>query len=1345
MNVIHFTPTATTAEGYRKWSSALLAGCALLLAGCDSDNDTPTNQAPEPVTEIVLPVSPNERQAVIYYNRADQDYSDWGLHLWGAQGANFVSNEYISDSGETDWAKPQLAEGIDPTFGAYYVVELDSADWQSFNFIVHKGDEKDVGGGDHRFSKADLGQQIFTFSGNGQLFVEPLTEPPLTIEGASSHWLIDANGDSVLLTNDNNLGSATLYASATAELAIDGASNRLVNGNAYPLTTTDLSAELQRQYPHLADFSAWRFATEVDANTLLKQQLVLHHSRADGSQMATQVQLAGALDGLYGDAASQLDYFPQLSGNLAGFTLWAPTAQQVSLVPAYFSNGSIVEAAPIAMSFDDDSGAWTLSTDQLVSGDYYRYELTLYHPLTMQLETYRVADPYSLSVSTNSTYSQLLDLDDSALQPSGWLDDADHQVDSAEQIIIYEAHIRDFSNSDQLGSAAYNGKYLAFTETERESVSHLQSLADAGLTHFHLLPSFDIASVNENPAQRIDLTSSKAALCALNPSAALCSNTDVAASDTIAEALARCDVSSGCGQQLLADVRGLDSFNWGYDPLQYSTPEGSYASDANGSSRVLEFRQMVHSLHQMGLSVVMDVVYNHTASSGLYDNSVLDRIVPGYYHRLNPYNGSIENSTCCENTASEHRMMEKLMVDSLVHWAKHYQIDGFRFDLMGHHSKANIETAYQAVTTAVNHFIYFYGEGWNFGEVANDARFVQATQANMAGTGVGSFSDRIRDSLRGGGPFDSGTGLRQSQGFTTGLFTDPNELNQGSAAEQTKLLHETDIIRVNLAGGLKDFLLQVSDDRIMAGVDVDYQGQSAGYTDDPQELVNYVSKHDNQTLWDNNQYKLPTELSAAERVRVQNLALNTILVGQGVPFLHMGAELLRSKSMERDSYDSGDWFNSVWFDGSSNGWNRGLPRADKDGDNWPLIQTIIGNSNIAVTSSDIAAASANLKEFLGIRASSALFALADKTTVMSRVDFHNTGADQLAGVIAMSIDDGLGVSDLDPLVDALMVIINARPQAVTLLADKASGFSLHPSLSDGINDDPLQASAYVDDHGFNVPARTVSVFVKAQGASQGAGLAVTPKTATPTTLQAPVHVRGSLYGDGWPADDGNLLQDLGGNLHAVTLPLTAGNYQFKLASSDWSTHNWGSDTALVLAEATPLYQNGGNINLAVDRDGDYQFLLNISNLAQPTVTVSYQQPSVESCSALDDVAELGPLGDSRLFVRGDLSGWNAEDQFELSYKGNNIYQALFSYSGTVQFKLADASPNWDLQYFVSDNGSVGLLQTETDYRIQRGNAGTDNNSVNLDGGNWRVTLTLDEPLVLDGDAGNLLIEACNPS
>jgi pullulanase/glycogen debranching enzyme len=217
---------------------------------------------------------------------------------------------------------------------------------------------------------------------------------------------------------------------------------------------------------------------------------------------------------------------------------------------------------------------------------------------------------------------------------------------------------------------------------------------------------------------------------------------------------------------------------------------------------------MVQALNQRGLRVVMDVVYNHTNSAGQDSKSVLDRIVPGYYHRLNA-DGNVEMSTCCQNTATEHAMMEKLMVDSLVTWAKAYKVDGFRFDLMGHHMKSNmlkVRAALDALTVAKDGVdgksIYVYGEGWNFGEVANSARGVNATQLNMPGTGIGTFSDRLRDRARGGGPFN---GL-QDQGFISGLFYDPNSTNQGTPEEQkTRLLDHMDQIRVGLAGNLRDY------------------------------------------------------------------------------------------------------------------------------------------------------------------------------------------------------------------------------------------------------------------------------------------------------------------------------------------------------------------------------------------------------------------------------------------------------------------------------------------------------------------------------------------------------------
>ena len=225
-------------------------------------------------------------------------------------------------------------------------------------------------------------------------------------------------------------------------------------------------------------------------------------------------------------------------------------------------------------------------------------------------------------------------------------------------------------------------------------------------------------------------------------------------------------------------IRDLDGFNWGYDPFHFQAPEGSYAVDPNGGARVAEFREMVGALHGMGLQVVLDEVYNHTAASGQGEKSVLDRIVPGYYQRLNAV-GNVETSTCCQNVATEHEVAEKLMVDSVVLWAKEYKVDGFRFDLMGHHSKQNmlaVRAALDELTLEADGVdgkaVYLYGEGWNFGEVANNALFEQATQGQLGGTGIGSFNDRLRDGVHGGSPVDGASTF--DQGFGTGLGTDPN-------------------------------------------------------------------------------------------------------------------------------------------------------------------------------------------------------------------------------------------------------------------------------------------------------------------------------------------------------------------------------------------------------------------------------------------------------------------------------------------------------------------------------------------------------------------------------------------
>jgi pullulanase-type alpha-1,6-glucosidase len=383
---------------------------------------------------------------------------------------------------------------------------------------------------------------------------------------------------------------------------------------------------------------------------------------------------------------------------------------------------------------------------------------------------------------------------------------------------------------------------------------------------------------------------------------------------------------------------------------------------------------------------------------------------------------------------------------------------------------SNMEKALDAVT-AVDPDTYFYGEGWNFGEVANNARGVNAIQPNMAGTGIGSFNDRLRDAVRGGGPFDGGDALRANQGFSNGLFSIPNDRNSGSDAEKTRLLQISDWIRVGIAGSLSDYSLITADGTTRTGAEIDYNGQSAGYTSDPQEIINYVSKHDNQTLWDNNQYKADFAATLQERAQMQVVGLSVPILSQGIPFIHMGSELLRSKSMERDSYDSGDWFNEVDFSYQETAWNSGLPRQDKDGANWDLITEIIGQFQAGPTPSEIDYTREQVEKLLIVRNESELFRLRTAEQVSERLSFHNTGPSQVPGVIAFSLDDGPdnGLTDLDSDVDQVVVVINSTGTQQALDTSLNEAFSVMADTS------PEQTAAAANGT-FTVPALSVAVF-----------------------------------------------------------------------------------------------------------------------------------------------------------------------------------------------------------------------------------------------------------------------------
>jgi pullulanase-type alpha-1,6-glucosidase len=568
----------------------------------------------------------------------------------------------------------------------------------------------------------------------------------------------------------------------------------------------------------------------------------------------------------------------------------------------------------------------------------------------------------------------------------------------------------------------------------------------------HLLPVFDIATIPEVRADHEEPACDLEALTAANP--------------------------AGEEQQACIEpIRDTDGFNWGYDPWHYTTPEGSYATDPEGPVRTRQFREMVAAINDAGLRVVMDVVYNHTTAHGQDPRSVLDRIVPGYYQRLSS-TGAVETSTCCSNTATEHAMMEKLMVDSVVTWATEYKVDGFRFDLMGHHSRANMEAvraALDELTVADDGVdgssIYVYGEGWNFGEVANNARFQQASQLELFGAGIGTFSDRLRDAVRGGGPFDDDPRI---QGFASGLYTAANTSPANGSTEQqlARLLLYHDQIKVGLAGNLRDYEFVDRTGAEVTGAEVDYNGQPAGYAADPSEVITYVDAHDNETIFDALTYKLPEPTSMADRVRMNTLALSTTALAQGPSFWHAGADILRSKSLDRNSYNSGDWFNRVDWTYQESTFGSGLPPEGDNSSKWPFMIPLLGDPALKPGPADIAAAHAGALDLLQLRFSSPLFRLGSAELIQQRVGFPTGGPGQTPGVIVMTIDD-VGGTDLDPDRERLVVVWNATPAEQTVDVAGAGSLVLNPMQANGSDDVVRQTT--VDADSVTIPARTVAV------------------------------------------------------------------------------------------------------------------------------------------------------------------------------------------------------------------------------------------------------------------------------
>ncbi|MFJ9605563.1 pullulanase-type alpha-1,6-glucosidase [Kitasatospora sp. NPDC101176] len=994
--------------------------------------------------------TPPANTAVIHYNRADGDYDGWGLHDWTGAAT------------PTDWGKP-LTPARRDAFGAVFEVPL-APGATSLSYILHKGNDKDLPA-DQSLDFAVDGREIWILGGReGHLLPQnAASSSQIDLGTAKAQW-IDAR--TVVVPANHGASDQALAGGTSAQLVYDPAGGIKADkgvltgpGRWIRLTPVQggLTAAQKAAFPHLAGYRAFTVDARDTARVpaaLRSQLLFTEHLPSGAVLAATGVQTPGVLDDLYARRTGKVDFGPAYYDGKVALSLWAPTAQEVSVQVFDGATGGTPRTLPLKR--DDETGVWEVVRDKAeLDGKYYLYQVKVWAPSVQQLVVNTVTDPYSVALSTDSRRSLVADLDAGALKPQGWDDHARPKAVPAAQQQIQELHVRDFSVEDGTVPAAERGTYLAFTESQSAGMQHLRDLAKAGVTTIHLLPTFDIATIRENRAE---------------------------------QKLPACDLKSlpadGPKQQeCVAAVAADDAYNWGYDPLHYNVPEGSYATDPEGTARTVQFRWMVQAIHQAGLRVVLDVVYNHTAAGGQAEHSVLDRVVPGYYQRLDA-DGRITTDSCCADTAPEHAMMNRLVVDSVTTWAREYKVDGFRFDLMGLDPKStmlDVQAALRKMTPDSDGVdgknVLLYGEGWNFGVVANGARFEQATQLTMAGTGIATFDDRIRDAARGGNFMLSSA---PQQGFASGLYTDPNGSPANGTADEQKarLLHQMDQLKVGLTGNLAGYSFTDSRGRSVTGAQVDYNGAPTGYAAVPGEAVEYVDAHDNTDLFDALAYKLPAGTAPADRARMQALGLSLTALTQGAGFAQAGSDQLRSKSLDANSYDSGDWFNAIHWDAADgNGWGRGLPPAADNKDLWPTAKSLLANPRLTVGAADIRATAAQYQQFLRIKQSSPLFSLPTLAAVQQRLSYPLSGTSgETPGVITLHLD-GTGLKGAEK---GVTVVFNATPtaQTQTVAALKGTAQALHPVQAGGTDQVVKQSGFEAATGTFTVPGRTVAVFVQ---------------------------------------------------------------------------------------------------------------------------------------------------------------------------------------------------------------------------------------------------------------------------
>lgn len=520
-----------------------------------------------------------------------------------------------------------------------------------------------------------------------------------------------------------------------------------------------------------------------------------------------------------------LTYTPQQSI----FKIWSPTADAARII--FYGSSLGKDQMGAHMMSKSANGTWTISFDKDLKGQYYVFQVLVNNNWLAE-----VPDPYAKAVGTDGKRAVVVDLKDT--DPTGWEKDQSPVFSNRKNLengigglpvdaVIYELHVRD-ATIHPTSAVNNKGKFLGLTEdgvvNEKKVATGLDHLHDLGVTHVHLLPSYDFYSVVES-----------------KPDSA--------------------------------------QYNWGYDPLNYNVPEGSYSTNpADGVTRIKEFKTLVQSMHQKGIRVVMDVVYNHTM---LTENSYFNQLVPGYYYRQNESGGFSNASACGNETASERPMMRKFMLESLKYWVEEYHIDGFRFDLMGIHDIETMNLISKELH-ALKPDILLYGEGWTAGSspLPDSVRAIKKNAHQLEGIAV--FSDDLRDGIKGS-VFD-----HADKGFASGKKDMEESIKFGviAACDHPQLAYQ----RVNYS--------------------------KAPYAKEPGQVVSYCECHDNHVLWDKLAISNSTDVFET-RKNMHLLSLSIVLTSQGISFLHAGTEFLRTKRGVENSFNAGDSINAInWNDKS---------------------------------------------------------------------------------------------------------------------------------------------------------------------------------------------------------------------------------------------------------------------------------------------------------------------------------------------------------------------------------------------------------------------------------------------